>query len=311
MSSSLLAIIIPAYKIDFFENTLKSIANQTVKDFNLYIGIDDSPCDFESIIQKYSNILNIEFVRFKNNLGRHDLVGQWNRCINLMHDEEWLWLFSDDDLMGRTCVEDFYRQLRHRNNYDIYHFNVKLIDEQDKIIKESSFPSEIDVLNLYIQKERALLESFVVEYIINYKKLKEIGGFVQFPMAWYSDIATCILIGKEKGIKTIENDYVYWRSSTINITPNRSSENVTLKIMTSVNYYSLIKTLLCNKNMKLWHAYFILRQIVHFGPYISRYERKSFFETCKNLRITYNLLVTLLELFSPFYIYISKQKKGL
>ena len=45
-----LAIVIPAYKVDFFETVLFSLAQQTCKDFTVYIGEDCSRDDFKSIL---------------------------------------------------------------------------------------------------------------------------------------------------------------------------------------------------------------------------------------------------------------------
>lgn len=50
---NLLAIVIPYYKPDFFEETLQSVAAQTDKRFTLYIGNDASAHDPLPLIQKY------------------------------------------------------------------------------------------------------------------------------------------------------------------------------------------------------------------------------------------------------------------
>jgi glycosyltransferase involved in cell wall biosynthesis len=50
-----IAINIPYYKIDFFEATLSSIANQTDKRFTVYIGNDSSNQDPSSLLEKYVN----------------------------------------------------------------------------------------------------------------------------------------------------------------------------------------------------------------------------------------------------------------
>ena len=42
-NNSMLAIIIPYFKLTFFEETLKSLASQTSKRFKVYIGDDASP----------------------------------------------------------------------------------------------------------------------------------------------------------------------------------------------------------------------------------------------------------------------------
>ena len=48
-----LAIVIPAYKIDYFKATLDSLSVQTRKDFTVYIGDDCSPSDFKQLIDDY------------------------------------------------------------------------------------------------------------------------------------------------------------------------------------------------------------------------------------------------------------------
>ena len=54
-----LAIVIPAYKIDFFRTTLDSLSAQTCKDFTVYVGDDCSPYDFQSLVDEYVNIIDI------------------------------------------------------------------------------------------------------------------------------------------------------------------------------------------------------------------------------------------------------------
>lgn len=50
-----LAIIIPAYKENFLFETLQSLANQTNKDFNVYVGDDCSPYDLQSIVSRFED----------------------------------------------------------------------------------------------------------------------------------------------------------------------------------------------------------------------------------------------------------------
>ena len=61
-----LAIVIPAYKVDFLEATLESIANQSRKEFVLYVGDDCSPYDVSSLVDKYSHKFNVVYHRFED-----------------------------------------------------------------------------------------------------------------------------------------------------------------------------------------------------------------------------------------------------
>ena len=67
-------IIIPFYKIEFFRECLESLADQTNKNFHIYIGDDASPEDPTSIIEEFNNHLNITYKRFDKNIGGTSLV---------------------------------------------------------------------------------------------------------------------------------------------------------------------------------------------------------------------------------------------
>ena len=119
-----LAIIIPAFKKRFLRETLNSIASQTCKNFTVYIGDDYSPDNLEVIVDEFRNLIDLKYVRFKNNIGAKNLVKHWNRCLNLINDEEWVWLFSDDDLMEPNCVDLFYKELENETEKLIFRFDV-------------------------------------------------------------------------------------------------------------------------------------------------------------------------------------------
>lgn len=74
MEKDQLAIIIPAYKALFLDQTLHSLACQTCLEFTVYIGDDNSPYQLKDIIDKYTNILKIVYKRFDTNLDRKSVV---------------------------------------------------------------------------------------------------------------------------------------------------------------------------------------------------------------------------------------------
>ena len=121
-----LAIVIPVYKSTFLPAALDSIAAQTCQDFTLYIGDDCSPNNIGEIVERYREKINLVYKRFDTNLGGKDLVAQWERCIDMTQDEEWLWLFSDDDVMEERCVEEFYKQLEKHSENRLFRFNVNV-----------------------------------------------------------------------------------------------------------------------------------------------------------------------------------------
>lgn len=221
-----LAIVIPAFKKMYFDQAIASIANQTCKDFTVYIGDDSSPADLKSTVKLYQNQIEIKYTKFAKNVGGTDLVAQWERCIDLVEEEDWIWLFSDDDIMEPNCVESFFKTLGHDPNYDLFHFDVLKIDEANNVIENYySFPEIYSSEEFLIGRLIGKTSSCVVEYIFRKAHFIDNKRFQNFDLAWGSDDATWIKLGKNNGIKTIKDSKVHWRVSKYNISPNNLTDN--------------------------------------------------------------------------------------
>lgn len=228
-----LAIVIPAYKIDYFDETLSSIAEQTCKDFTLYIGDDHSPDDLKTIVNRFKGKIDIVYKRFDENFGGHDLVAQWTRCIEMSRGEDWIWLFSDDDIMDPNCVERFYSTLKNeRPNVDLVRFNVNIINNDHEVLGNSIFPSFTNSEFLFKNKLSGKVNCFAVEFIFSRKIYNEEQGFQNFDLAWGTDIATWMKFGAN-GIYTIKDAMVSWRSSGKNITTQDSTTIIVRKLKAS------------------------------------------------------------------------------
>lgn len=226
---SSLAIIIPAYKNTYFLEVLNSLASQTNKNFTVYIGDDHSPNDLETIVQNFEIKLNIFYTRFDYNIGAKNLVSQWNRCVALTKGEEWLWLFSDDDLIDVTCVERFYQALaENQDAFDLYRFNTCIINAAGKItnvmpVGPTVETSEQMAYHLLLG-ERG---NSMPDHIFSRRVYEKNGGFVATAYAQGADWAMSILFSQEKGIYVIPEAKVYWRLSGTNISsvsPKKKAE---------------------------------------------------------------------------------------
>ena len=183
-----LAIIIPAYKATFLAAALDSIAAQTCQDFTLYIGDDCSPNNLEVIVDKYRDKINLVYKRFDTNLGGKDLVAQWERCIDMTQGEDWLWLFSDDDVMEKNCVEEFYKTIKEKPKAGLIHFNVNRLDNATgKISPLPKFPDFCSSKFYLDEKLKGHLISFVVEFVVRRDVFFDNGRFQNFDLAWGSD----------------------------------------------------------------------------------------------------------------------------
>lgn len=253
--SSSLAIIIPAYKATFLRAALDSIAAQTCQDFTLYIGDDCSPHQLGAIVDEYRGKINLVYKRFEANLGGKDLVAQWERCIAMSQDEPYIWLFSDDDVMEPECVEAFLSLPEEtRNNY-VVHFNIHQIDERGEIIKTPiAYPERMTVKEYLDAKlfQKGII-SYVVEFVFPRWIHEKTGGFQNYDLAWGSDFVTWLKFGEAcEGIYTInKNDaYVRWRSSSENISPDKSRETQIRKISSQIEVAKYIQDFLKRNGFK-------------------------------------------------------------
>lgn len=227
-----LAIVIPAYKSTFLAAALDSIAAQTCKDFTLYIGDDCSPNPIGEIVDRYRDKVSLVYKRFDTNLGGKDLVAQWERCIDMTQGEEWIWLFSDDDVMEKMCVEEFYNAIKANPSAGLLHFNVDCLDEahgEKKILPR--FPKRCSARHYLDEKIRGHFISFVVEFIVRRDIFFGNGRFQNFDLAWGSDFISWLKFADAvDGIVTCDNAKVLWRKSAENISPNKSNPVLVRKI---------------------------------------------------------------------------------
>ncbi len=221
-----LAILIPAFKTRFYRETLNSIANQTCKNFTLFVGDDCSPYNIEEITLEYRNVINIKYVKFPNNIGAKHLVNQWNRCLNLVNDEEWIWLFSDDDIMDANCVDLFYKSLERNSEKLIFRFDVKIINDQNEYLGYYIKSPEIDTYDSFISGLMQLKRgNGIIDTIYNKKILKKAGGYKFTYYAQSADWTTLINCLKFSDVLTIPSCYVNWRKGEHNISGNANRNN--------------------------------------------------------------------------------------
>ncbi|MDB5013417.1 MAG: hypothetical protein JWQ25_1619 [Daejeonella sp.] len=213
-----LAIVIPYFKLKYFEESLLSIKNQTDKRFKLYIGNDNSP---ESPIQAINDIFpsreNITYKHFDFNLGSLSLTRHWERCINLS-SEEYVWLFSDDDIMPQDAVERFYKLIESSVEADLFRFNINIINELGiPIFPVSEHPIHETAISFLTRRLNGDVISSACEYIFSREVYSNNKGFVEFPLAWASDDATWLNYSNKLGIFLIPGKCVSWRMGGNNI----------------------------------------------------------------------------------------------
>lgn len=223
-----IAIIIPAFKPDFLQQTLESISSQTCKNFRVYIGDDNSPYNLQKIVSPYINQLDIIYHKFEDNMGKQDLTSHWDRCIKLSH-EPIIWLFSDDDMMPKDGIARIMEALAiYGENKILLRFPLSVIDENNNILFTSTIETKYPIsgYQFLLDKLYGKIQSAACEFVFSRDTYEKNSGFVKFPMAWCSDDATWVKFAEyTKQIILLSGNAVLWRNATNKNISNSSQYN--------------------------------------------------------------------------------------
>ncbi len=216
-----LAIIIPFYKIAHFEALLDALSNQTCRNFTVYIGDDASAENPGALIERYAGRLDLVYRRFSQRLGNVSLTRQWERCLKLAGQEEWLWFIPDDDLPSPGCVEAFYAALQSEviSRVKVFRLPLNIIDGAGTLIKPAGeYPLFEDNYQFYLRQLRGIGNgSSLGDNIFRRSAFENCGGFVDFPKAWGSDHATILHASSGGLIYCLKDAPMSFRMSGVNI----------------------------------------------------------------------------------------------
>lgn len=223
----MLAIVIPYYKITFFEATIQSLANQTDKRFKVYIGNDASLEDPSALLEKYKNQFDFVYHKFEENLGGISLVKQWERCIAMTENEKWLMILGDDDVLGENVVEEFYKKASQfeTEKINVVRFASIIINGEGKKISEIyTHPTQEKATIAYYKHYIEVVRSSLSEYIFRRTSYNQYG-FMDFPLAWHADDKAWLDFTQCGILYSINKAIVYVRLSSENISGRTDNES--------------------------------------------------------------------------------------
>lgn len=221
-----LAIVIPFYKKTFFEQTLQSLAAQTDKRFRVYIGNDASPEPIDDLLATYQQVLPISYKKFDNNLGGTDLVAQWERCLQLMHnDEKWVMILGDDDYLSQDTIKSFYEHLGEINdiNSKVVKLNSIVVDEFGmELYRKKMIPKINNGVDIMLDKFQKQNRSSLSEHIFHLQSLLH-NGMHHYPLAWHTDDKMILDLSLHHPIFFIADAFVHVRVSQQSISGQQNN----------------------------------------------------------------------------------------
>ena len=207
------SFVLPAYKRRFLKESIDSILSQTCRDFELVIVDDKSPEGLYEVIKEYPweasfdtlpdggrrwlvDGVPVRYYQNAKNIGGKDLVAAWNHAL-MYATGEWCILASDDDIYLPGYLAEMLRLVDKFPTVDLMHCRIVRIDAEGKwiYIGDQRIEYETQVQMAY---SRGVRRAFQVapDFMFRRSALEGIGGFVPFPLAWYSDDATWMMLAK-------------------------------------------------------------------------------------------------------------------
>lgn len=240
--------LLPAYKPNFLAEALESIKAQTYTDFKVIVSDDCSPHDLKSIFEKTcGDDPRFVFRRNEKNMGGKSLVSHWNLLVD-MCDTEYFIMASDDDIYSPAFLEKIDKLICKYPNVDLFHARIQIIDEFGEVtMKDASYEeyaTQLEFLSFVDEKDH---QECVPNYVYRTHKLKQIGGYVDLPLAWFSDTATNNLMAAN-GCSSTQDILFSFRMSGQNISCiNKANSNVSLKKIEATYAFYLHVTKLFNE----------------------------------------------------------------
>lgn len=241
---SKVSFILPAYKRRFLKESIDSILSQTCRDFELVIVDDKSPEELYGILKEYPwepmfkklrdggkkwevEGISVRYYQNVENIGGKDLIAAWHHAIEYATGD-WCVLASDDDYYFPDYLSEMLRLIEKYPKIDIAHCRIVRIDANGNwlCVGDQRVEYETQVQMAY---SRGAKRAFQVapDFMFRLAALREIGGFVRFPLAWYSDDATWMTLAKN-GVACSSDVLFAFRCSGDNITSRQ--DNIEKKI---------------------------------------------------------------------------------
>lgn len=237
MATPKYTFLLPAFKGKYLDEMLRSIKAQTYTDFKVLISDDCSPEDLRSICEPYLRDPRFSYRRNEENMGSKSLVSHWNLLVD-MCDTEYLIMASDDDVYEPQFLAEIDVLTQKYPNVDLYRGRVRGIDDMgnQKRVEEQS--NEFYECMSFIHRMHTKdFVDCVANYCYRTKMLQSKNGFVDFPLAWFSDEATNFFMS-QKGCVTTPSIVFSFRSSDISITGKWGDVDDSTKKMKAVVMYS-------------------------------------------------------------------------
>lgn len=231
--------LLPAYKPEFLAEALKSIQQQTYRDFTCLVSDDCSPADLKLIFdQTVGDDSRFSFRRNKENLGGKSLVSHWNLLVN-MCDSPYLIMASDDDLYDTSFLSEIDVLTEKYPKTLVFRGGARRIyREGESFFEDYKWHEWVSSLHFAFDMFSTYYIHCMANYVFQTRSMKANGGFIDYPLAWFSDDAT-VLRESVNGVANTPDVVFSFRYSKLNLSDNiaETPANNWSKYQATIRFY--------------------------------------------------------------------------
>lgn len=213
---------------EFVLKSIKSILNQSYKNFKLIIVNDGSNDNTKNILKKFNKRKNIKIFNLKKNIGRTNALNfGLKRCKT-----KYIAILDADDVSLKNRLKIQFNFLEKNTNIHLVFSSIKWIDRDSKVIKEKK-ASQKDINNLVVLN--SINHSSIMFRSIVLKKIK----FYPKEFIYAQDYAFLLKVFKYFKISFLQNCLCHIRQHNLNMTNNLSLKKIIINEQLKLYNWSL------------------------------------------------------------------------
>jgi len=218
-----ISVALPVVKTRYFAEALDGVLAQTHDDFEVIVVDNEADGDVRAEVARRDD----PRVRYVRHDARLPVIENWNRCLDYAEGDHFV-LASDDDVYLPGFLADIAALIARHPQAGVYHARARIIDEAGALKRLAPACPELETALEFIWHRMARMrEHYVSDFVYPTRPLRDAGGFVDFPGAWFSDEATAFRHGLAGGVACSPEATFCYRESGISLT---SRSGVTVKL---------------------------------------------------------------------------------
>ncbi len=231
----MISIGLPAIKPQFLQEAIQSVLDQNFTDFELIVYNDRSDEAIRNIVKSFADL---RILYYEGGVAL-PVVENWNKVLSFATGEFFV-LFSDDDRYHPDFLMEMNMLSAKYPLCGILHCRVRKINAGGELLAQTAICPDFETgLDFILHRVIGDREQFAPEFVVRTKKLKEIGGFVDLPLAWGSDDLTWFQLAIHEGIAYSPRPLADWRLSPFQIS---ATGDVEVRLMAVEKYSALLRT---------------------------------------------------------------------